>query len=444
MVIGRPRKRKNELFILMNGEHVGHLTKATTGQLRFEYVDSWLNSSASRPLSMSMPLPGKVYTGAVVENFFENLLPDNVSIRNRIQAKFGASSNSGFDLLWHIGGDCVGAIQILPEDAVVSDVRKISATPLSESEIATTLRNYRTMPLGMNENDDFRISMAGAQEKTALLFLDGRWCRPVGSTPTSHIFKLPIGKIEHSNMDLTDSVENEWICHLILKEFGIPIADTGIETFDDMKVLVIKRFDRRWSDDKSWLIRLPQEDVCQALNIPPALKYESDGGPGMESIMKFLLGSSDAMSDRRRFMKIQILFFLMGAIDGHAKNFSIYLQPGGLYCLTPSYDVMSAYPLLAKKQLLPQKIKMAMAVRGKSKHYNWDHILRRHWSSSANYCQFPDEEIDAIVNELIGMKDSLKERVMSQAASVLRPEHMESAVIPILSFMDRAFERISQ
>lgn len=129
-MIGRPQKRKNELFILMNGEYVGHLTKATTGQLRFKYVDSWLISSACRPLSMSMPLPGRVYTGAVVENFFKNLLPDNVSIRNRIQAKFGASGNSGFDLLWHIGGDCVGAIQILPEDAVVSDVRKINRLTL--------------------------------------------------------------------------------------------------------------------------------------------------------------------------------------------------------------------------------------------------------------------------------------------------------------------------
>ena len=100
--------------------------------------------------------------------------------------------------------------------------------------------------------------------------------------------------------------------------------------------------------------------------------------------------------------------------------------------------------MLAKKQLLPQKITMAMAVKGKSKHYIWDQTLRGHRFSSAHYCQFPDEELETIINELIGMKDSVKERVMSQGASVLRSEHIESAVIPILSSKDRAFERISQ
>jgi serine/threonine-protein kinase HipA len=435
VTLGRP-KRKAELRVLMNGEDVGRLTRASTGLLRFEYVSSWFTSSLSRPLSMSMPLLNRGYSGEVVENFFENLLPDNVSIRNRIQARFSAASNNSFDLLWHVGRDCVGAIQILPENAIASDVMQVSASELTDSEIAGILKNYKTMPLGMSVNDDFRISIAGAQEKTALLFLDGHWCRPEGATPTSHIFKLPIGKIEHSNMDLTDSVENEWICHLILKEFGLPVADTDIAVFDDMKVLVVKRFDRRWADDNSWLIRLPQEDMCQALNIPPALKYESDGGPGMEAVMKFLLGSSDAMADRRRFMKTLLLFFLLGAVDGHAKNFSIFLQPGGRYSLTPSYDVISAYPLLAKKQLLPQRIKMAMAVKGKSKHYNWDHILRRHWQTSAQLCQFPKDEMASIIAEVVEQRNIVEKKVMAQVVKKMSPELVESVALPIFSYMN--------
>ena len=232
--------------------------------------------------------------------------------------------------------------------------------------------------------------------------MDDKWHRPRGVTPTSHICKLPIGRIVHSGMDLTDSVENEWLCHLILQAYGIPVAETAIANFEEVKVLVVKRFDRRWSDDHSWLIRLPQEDICQALNIPPALKYESDGGPGIERIMTLILGSADALSDRRLFLKIQVLFWLLGAIDGHGKNFSIFLLPGGSYRLTPAYDIMSAYPLLTKRQLDPQKLKMAMAVKGKSSHYHWDKILYRHWLATAQACRFPTDEMDKIIKELTG------------------------------------------
>jgi serine/threonine-protein kinase HipA len=410
--MARPRITA-DLHLFMNGQRVGCLTRTAVGQLRFEYVDEWLQSEMRRPLSLSMPLGQRVYSGDVVENFFDNLLPDSQPIRSRIQARFSARSNRCFDLLWHVGRDCVGALQLLPEDAASIDVRHINAVELTESQIADILRNYATMPLGMKD-DDFRISIAGAQEKTALLRLNDKWHRPLGVTPTSHIFKLPIGRIIHSGMDLTDSVENEWLCHLILKAYGIPVADAEIALFDDVKVLVVKRFDRRWAADRSWLIRLPQEDMCQALNIPPALKYESDGGPGIERIMTLLLGSATALADRHQFFKIQVLFWLLGAIDGHAKNFSIFLMPGGSYQLAPAYDVMSAYPLLAKRQVEPQKMKMAMAVKGKRSHYHWDKILYRHWLSTARSCRFPLDEMETIIKELLQKMDEVIEQVSGE------------------------------
>ena len=411
--MARPRITA-DLHLFMNGQRVGCLTRTAVGRLRFEYFDEWLQSEMRRPLSLSMPLIQRVYTGDVVENFFENLLPDSQPIRSRIQERFSAKSNRCFDLLWHVGRDCVGALQLLPEDAAVVDVRRIDAVELTESQIADVLRNYATMPLGMKGDDDFRISIAGAQEKTALLRLNDQWCRPLGVTPTSHIFKLPIGKIAHSGMDLTDSVENEWLCHMILKAYGIPVADAEIAIFDDVKVLVVKRFDRRWADDRSWLIRLPQEDMCQALNTPPALKYEGDGGPGMERIMTLLLGSANALADRHLFLKTQVLFWLLGAIDGHAKNFSIVLMPGGSYQLAPIYDVMSAYPLLAKRQVDPHKMKMAMAVKGKRSHYHWDKILYRHWLSTAQACRFPVDEMEAIIRELLEKMDWVIEKVAAE------------------------------
>ncbi|MEJ2524392.1 MAG: type II toxin-antitoxin system HipA family toxin [Desulfuromonadales bacterium] len=348
------RKRQgSELYIFMNGKKVGLLSRGSTGKLELRYDKNWLTSESGRPLSLSLPLTDQVYSGEVVENYFDNLLPDSQPIRNRIQKRFGAKSNNGFDLLWHIGRDCVGAIQIFPEDLEV-DVQKIEAEPLDDTAIAETLKSYRTMPLGMREDKEFRISVAGAQEKTALLKLNDKWHLPLGTTPTSHIFKLPIGRIEHSGMDLSDSVENEWLCHAIFKAYEIPVAKTEIMSFEGVNTLVVERFDRRWSTDKSWLIRLPQEDMCQALNVPPALKYESDGGPGAESIMKLLLGSTNSLEDRKIFMTQVFLFWVLGAIDGHAKNFSIFLAPGGAFQLTPAYDVMSAYPEESMAQIIQQ------------------------------------------------------------------------------------------
>ncbi|ABQ25676.1 type II toxin-antitoxin system HipA family toxin [Geotalea uraniireducens] len=417
----------SDLHVFMNGRTVGRLTRTSSGKLQFSYCEEWLSWELGRPLSLSMPMTQEPYAGEVVENYFDNLLPDSQSIRNRIQARFAARSNRCFDLLWHAGRDCVGALQLIPENAGPLDVHKVESVPLSDAEIADTLRNYQTMPLGMGRESDFRISIAGAQEKTALLLLDGRWCRPLGVTPTSHIFKLPIGTIAHSGMDLTDSVENEWLCHLILKGYGLPVANAEIRTFDGVKVLVVERFDRRWAEDRSWLIRLPQEDMCQALGVPPALKYESDGGPGSERIMNLLLGSAEGLRDRKMFMTLQVLFWLLAAIDGHAKNFSIFLLPGGSYRLTPAYDIMSAYPPVAKRQLELQSLKMAMAVKGKTSHYQWTRISYRHWLSTAVRCRFSAEEMAIIITELLERMDDVIAAVSGQLPQSF-PEGVSEAI----------------
>src|SRR6185295_4475234 len=143
-------------------------------------------------------------------------------------------------------------------------------------------------------------------------------------------------------IDLSTSVENEWLCAQIARAFGIPVAECRMETFGDQSALVVERFDRRLSVDGKWFMRLPQEDFCQATATSSALKYESDGGPGIGKIMEMLLGSERAAEDRRDFMRTQLVFWLLAGIDGHAKNFSIFLLPGGAYRLTPRYDIMSA------------------------------------------------------------------------------------------------------
>lgn len=428
------RKRQgSELFVSMNGEKVGRLSRASSGKLEFRYETSWLSSKSGRPLSLSMPLASQSYSGDVVENYFDNLLPDSLPIRNRIQKRFGARSNRGFDLLWHVGRDCVGAILLSPED-IQADVQKIESELLSDAEIAETLKSYRTKPLGMTEDKDFRISLAGAQEKTALLRLEDKWHRPLGTTPTSHIFKLPIGRIEHSDMDLSDSVENEWLCHVIFKAYDIPVANTEMMTFEKVKTLVVERFDRRWAKDKSWLIRLPQEDMCQALNVPPSLKYESDKGPGIEEIMDLLLGSEKSLGDRKIFMTQVFLFWVLGATDGHAKNFSIFLLPNGAFQLTPAYDIISAYPILKSKK----EISMAMAARGKNRHRKWDGIFRRHWLSTAKRCNFPESEMSQIMDRVIGEMD----RVIDTVGNNLPEGFPNKVASPIFDGMKSARDRM--
>ena len=386
------RSQTRTLKLWMNGEFVGTWSLLPHAAETLRYADSWVTSPQGRPLSLSLPFtPGnQPHRGDAVRTYFENLLPDSKDIRERVARKFQASSTDAFALLAEIGRDCVGALQVLPDDAPPDGVQEVHATPLDDAAVAQVLRNtLAPAVVGGREttaDKDFRISIAGAQEKTALLWYNDRWCLPHRATPTTHIFKLPLGLVGNLKFDMRDSVENEWLCSEILHAYGLPVARTKVLHFEDMKVLAVERFDRRWwtaPDDKSWLIRLPQEDMCQATGTPPHLKYEPDGGPGVRAIMKLLATSTDSDRDRRTFFQAQLLFCMLCATDGHAKNFSLYLNAGGSYQLTPLYDVLSAYPVIGTgaNQLSPFKAKMAMAVRSKNPHWVMCDILRRHWLS---------------------------------------------------------------
>jgi serine/threonine-protein kinase HipA len=191
---------------------------------------------------------------------------------------------------------------------------------------------------------------------------------------------------------MSKSVENEWLCLRVLASFGLPVAAAEIARFGAQKALVVERFDRAWQDDGRWIARLPQEDFCQATGGPPGRKYESDGGPGMAKCLQLLEGSNEAEADRRRFLSTQFAFWLLAAIDGHAKNFSLFLTGGSGYRLTPLYDVLSAWPLVGDGAgLLPaRRLKMAMAVRSKSAHWHVDKILPRHWVALADRHGLPE------------------------------------------------------
>lgn len=385
----------------------------------FTYDESWFASPAFRSLSLSLPaIPGnRVVKGSIVNDFFDNLLPDNEVIRKRLQSKFRAADTGAYALLAAVGRDCVGAVQLLPPGETPDNLETIDAVALDEIGVERLIQQAITTPSALVPEDDgdLRLSIAGAQEKTALLWHTGRWCKPLHATPTTHIFKLPMGLVGNRRADMTTSVENEWLCSRILHAFEIPVAESVITTFGQTKALVVARFDRTMARAGTHWLRLPQEDFCQATGTPGAHKYETDGGPGMERIAT-LLGQSIARdADIRTFLKTQLLFWMLRATDGHAKNFSIFLQAGDRYRLTPMYDVLSAWPIIGKgENLIPrQRVKMAMAWLGKNRHYLADSLMRRHIDATALKCGY-GMNADDVVDELIAATPQVIDRVAQE------------------------------
>lgn len=438
------RAHAQRLNIWLNGTPVGYWD-ATAGDNRLTYFDEWLSDEQGRPLSLSLPFqPGNApYRGAVVQNYFDNLLPDSDAIRRRIAQHFGTAGTEPYQLLAAVGRDCVGAIQLLPADEAPTDLFSITCDPLDEHGVARLLRHtLADGPMGQgDEVDELRLSIAGAQEKSALLWHEGQWQRPLGSTPTTHILKLPLGLVGAMQADMRTSVENEWLCSRIMQAFGLPVAHCEIAQFEEMKVLVVERFDRRLAADGSWIVRLPQEDFCQATGTSPLHKYQTDGGPGISRIMEVLLGSEQAEQDRLNFFKTQLVFWLLAATDGHAKNFSIFHLPGSRYRATPLYDVLSAHPIIGTgaNKVAPQRATLAMAVRGTQNYYNLQQIQRRHWLYHARQVGLGVAAAEAVIaNVLNAVSD-----VVASISAQIPPGYPQDLADAILQGLTRQRDRLA-
>lgn len=394
-----PRRRTHEpLRVLLNNRPVGLLSKAATGAIDFRYEPEWLAWQYALPVSLSLPLREDVYRGEKVVAVFDNLLPDSDALRRRVAEKVGAGGMDAYSLLAAIGRDCVGALQFIEIGENYEGAgHAITGTPVNDASIEKLLQGLSQAPLGLSRDDDFRISVAGVQEKTALLRHKGRWWKPSGTTPTTHILKKQIGRLPNG-LDLSASVENEFYCLKLAEAFGLPVNKADMHDFNKTRALVVERFDRRWTADKR-LLRLPQEDCCQALSVPPSRKYQSEGGPGLVQILDLLKGSDTPAADRHTVFKAQMLFWLIGATDGHAKNFSIFLGPGGSYHLTPLYDVLSAQPSLDAKQIERKHMKLSMSV-GTNRHYRVGEIRGRHFLQTGKAAGMAESAVVAAIEEM--------------------------------------------
>ena len=407
--MGRKRSHK-PLNVFLNGRLVGQILRGRAGAISFAYSEDWLSWEHRLPVSLSLPLSSNQYVGAQVLSVFENLLPDNESVRNRIAARIGAAGTDAFSLLYEIGRDCIGALQFLPDGDTPTSADRLSGEPQTEAQIATILTNIDENPLGIRRDHDFRISVAGAQNKTALLCHGGQWIKPTGTTPTTHIVKPQIGRLPNG-MDLSNSVENEYFCIELIKTFGLRTAKTEIATFGTQKALVVERFDRRWTRDGR-MIRLPHEDCCQALSVPPTRKYQNEGGPGIVEIMDLLRGSDEQSMDRSDFLKANILFWLIGATDGHAKNFSLCIFPGGRFKMAPLYDLLTVQPLVDKRRIERKHFRLAMRM-GKSGKYRVTDIIRRHIVETGMNAGFSKNAVHQIFDDISSQADTALESTIS-------------------------------
>ncbi|MEW5726298.1 MAG: HipA domain-containing protein [Pseudomonadota bacterium] len=326
----------------------------------------------------------------------DNLLPDGVETRRRIADRVKAEGLEPFHLLAKIGRDCVGALQFLPADVPPPSPGQVDVDAIDDGRICAILRSLNRVPLGLSDDDGFRLSIAGAQNKTALTLVEGQWCLPLGSTATTHILKPAIGVLGNG-WDFSRSVENEWFCLGFLRRFGLATPDADIRRFDGETALVVERFDRRWTQDGR-LLRVPQEDLLQAIGLPRTQKYEVDGGPTLAEVMAVLRASDHPDEDCAALFKAKILYWLLAATDCHAKNASLFIRPQGGFRLCPFYDVVSVQPNLDAGQVDDGLARMAVSVNGRAR---VEDIGHDDWLAEARRCGTSPAAVTDIIRSIV-------------------------------------------
>lgn len=345
------------LLVYFNDIYAGILIQDETGRLNFGYAPQYLSLPRSVPFSVSMPLKETRYEDSVVRPFFSNLLPDDLA-RRRLARYLGISEKNPFALLESIGGDCAGALSLYPEEKAPSFTTHQDPVLLKEEELAKILRLLSERPLLAGEKD-IRISLAGAQDKLAVVLVKGDVALAAGATPTTHIIKSPIS-------DIPESVFNEYFCMALAKSLKLSVSSVEIRWASDLPYLLLERYDRT----PDHLMRLHQEDFCQALSIPPELKYENEGGPSLKQCLDLIENNSLRPGvDTLMFLRLVIFNYCIGNMDAHGKNFS-FLYREDVPELASAYDLLSTavYPQLSPK--------MAMKIGGK---YQAEHVCLRHW-----------------------------------------------------------------
>lgn len=347
------------LDVYLHEKKAGKLQQASNGQLSFTYNPDYLIES-NQAISISMPLTEAPYSDNIARPYFSGLLPDEHA-RKRLAAALGVSAENPFKLLEIIGGECAGALSLIPEGETLPNHHAGAFEPLSDKQLAQLLDDLRERPL-LGGKDGVRLSLAGAQDKLAVCLIDDVITLPKDGRPTSHILKPFIEGLE-------GTVENEVFCMRLAHRMGLNAPEVSKRTVGSTDFILIKRYDRL-QDSNGMIRKLHQEDFCQALAVPPELKYEDEGGPGITHCQTLIQQSTrQPAADQITFQKMIIFHYLVGNADAHAKNYAL-LYRQNTPDLAPIYDVVNTavYPRLSKN--------LAMKIGGRGRP---DTIQLTHW-----------------------------------------------------------------
>jgi serine/threonine-protein kinase HipA len=362
----------DSLAVILEDSAIGEVTRLAGGRLRFDYQPDYQRWTRPTPLSVSMPVPIGSHADQSISPWLWGLLPDNDAVLQRWAREFHASASSAFSLLGTpIGEDCAGAVRFCDPAELERVLRRPSEVEwLTDEDIAQRLRELRqdaTAWLGRSFSGQF--SLAGAQAKTALLFDDGRWGVPSGSMPTTHILKPAVAGLDDHDL-------NEHLCLDAARRAGLIAARTSVDSFGDQTAVIVSRYDRTILADGQ-IIRIHQEDLCQALGVPPSRKYQNEGGPSPADMARLLRAVMPAQAGEEavlRFADALIWNWLIAGTDAHAKNYSLLLS-GDQVRLAPLYDVASALPYGIDEH----KLRFAMKLGGSYE----IHVRRNPWPQTA-------------------------------------------------------------
>lgn len=350
---------KEELFVFSAEKKIGRLWLDQQKKFNFEYSEAWLLDQENFPISISLPLKKEPYKNDASRPYFSNLLPEE-KIRKVVSEKFGLSEANDFGLLQAIGGDCAGAVSLLLEDDGAHPPND-TYQKLGSEELEKIIDNLPERPLLAGE-DGLRLSLAGAQNKVPLYFEKDVFFLPKGRLPSSHILKPASSRFPNT-------IENEAFCMRLAEKVGLSVPKVHVWRGQKQNAYVIERYDRVKSEASNKVLRIHQEDFCQALSCDASQKYQAEGGPGFKECFALADKFQLPVNDKKALISWAIFNLLIGNVDAHAKNVSLLITHEG-FCLAPFYDLMctTVYPTLTKK--LAMKIGTA---------YDSNGVSKRHW-----------------------------------------------------------------
>lgn len=409
--------KNKTLSVRLHGEPLGILEQTLSGKMKFTY-----DSSATRAISINMPLQTEAYDDQHCEAYFGGLLPESEHARKAIAKRYRISSNNNFALLKAIGCDCAGAVSMSEIDEPITSQQKfkLEGKIVSENELYNHIKSLPEKPLFM-DFEGLRLSLAGVQDKAAVCIINNHIALPVHGCPTTHILKPAIKKFE-------GIIENEYFCLKIASHIGLPVPSVEIRQVKDIPYLLIKRYDRKIENNQ--IEHIHQEDFCQALGIVSSRKYQNEGGPGFKECFDLLNNSMQPAIDRNFLISAVIFNYLMGNMDAHGKNFSLLHHSPSIIKLAPFYDLIctSVYSHLTSK--------MAMKIGSK---YEADYVLPRHWEQLCNNINY---SFTALKRTIIKQAEAMMNAAELQRENLIQLKRNVPVIDEIIKLLDKKITNI--